>query len=221
MKKLIGYVRCSTSHQVNEGVTIEAQENMIRQFAAAHGFEVVAIHTDAGLSGKRRDNRKGLEESLNQACKLRAALCVYSLSRLARSVKDAISIAEALRHAKSDLISLTEQIDTSTAQGVFVFNLFCSLAQLEAGITSERTTAALQFKKSKGERVGTLPYGFTEVDGKLEPLPEEQGVIEVVKQLRSQGLSLRKIAAALAERGIRNRAGNLQWTLNTLAKIAA
>ena len=73
------------------------------------------IRVDAGISGKRADNRPGLIAALDSACQARGVLVVYSLSRLARSVRDTLDIAERLERAGADLVSLSEQIDTTSA----------------------------------------------------------------------------------------------------------
>lgn len=86
---------------------------------------------------------------------------VYSLSRLARSTKDAIAIAERLDKAGADLVSLSEKIDTTTAAGKMVFRMLAVLAEFERDLVSERTTAALAHKAGKGERIGEVPFGWT------------------------------------------------------------
>jgi len=67
-----------------------AQLERIRAYCLANGLELVAIHEDAGLSGKRADNRPGLQAALADVCNRGGVLVVYSLSRLARSVSDSI-----------------------------------------------------------------------------------------------------------------------------------
>ena len=68
----------------------------------------MALHADEGLSGKSAANRPALRAALDQACTGKAALVVYSLSRLARSTRDALSISERLAKAGADLVSLSE-----------------------------------------------------------------------------------------------------------------
>ena len=91
--RAIGYIRVSTTRQAEEGVSIDAQTARIRAWCDANGYSLADVFTDAGISGKRQDNRPGLRKALDAACKQRAALVVYSLSRLARSTRDAIEIA--------------------------------------------------------------------------------------------------------------------------------
>jgi len=141
--KAVGYIRVSTAGQANEGVSLDAQGARIRAWCEANGYALTRILSDAGVSGKRADKRARLQAALSDACKLRGALVVYSLSRLARSTKDAIGIAERLDKAGADLVSLTERIDTTTAAGKMVFRMRAVLAEFERDLVSERTTADL------------------------------------------------------------------------------
>ena len=92
----IAYTRVSTDKQADAGVSLEAQEARIRAWCEANGYELAAMHVEAGLSGAKAHNRPALQAALVEACKQKAALVVYSLSRLARSTKDAIAISERL-----------------------------------------------------------------------------------------------------------------------------
>jgi len=112
MKKAIGYLRVSTAGQATDGVSLDAQRERIEAWAKAHDFELLGIQRDAGISGGKASNRPGLQKALDLACKERAALVVYSLSRLARSTRDALEISARLDKAGADLVSLSESIDT-------------------------------------------------------------------------------------------------------------
>ena len=102
----VGYIRVSTIGQAQEGVSLEAQRGKIQAWATANGYALGEIHVDAGISGSKANNRPGLQSALNDACRQKAALVVYSLSRLARSTRDAITISERLEKCGSDLVSL-------------------------------------------------------------------------------------------------------------------
>jgi site-specific DNA recombinase len=162
--KALGYIRVSTSGQANDGVSLDAQAARIRVWCEANGYELTEIWSDAGISGRRADKRPGLQAALAAACENGGALVVYSLSRLARSTRDAIDIAERLHGAGADLVSLTERIDTTTAAGKMVFRMLAVLAEFERDLVSERTAAALAHKRRNGERVGDIPYGWRLAD---------------------------------------------------------
>ena len=63
--RTIGYVRVSTEGQAQDGVSLDAQEAKVRAWAELNNADSVSIFVDAGLSGKRADNRPGLQEALN------------------------------------------------------------------------------------------------------------------------------------------------------------
>src|SRR5690348_12261484 len=107
----IGYVRVSTEEQAAEGVSLEAQRAKVVAYCGLHGLSLDQTYADEGLSGKRADNRPGLQSAIIHTCKSKGVLVVYSLSRLARSTRDAIDIAERLAKAGADLVSITEKID--------------------------------------------------------------------------------------------------------------
>ena len=116
-KPVVGYVRVSTEDQAREGVSPEAQTAKIEAWCALHDAPLAAIHKDLGISGKCMDNRPGLQAALDHVCKVKGVLVFYSLSRVSRSTKDTIGIGERIAKAGADLVSLSEQIDTTTAAG--------------------------------------------------------------------------------------------------------
>ncbi len=220
--KAIGYLRVSTEGQAVEGVSLDAQRAKIEAWATANEYNLVAVFEDAGISGSGMTKRPGLQEALDAACAQNAALVVYSLSRLARSTKDALAISERLDKAGADLVSLSEKIDTTTAAGKMVFRMLAVLAEFERDLVSERTTAALQHMKAKGQRVGTVPYGYRVGDdgATLEAHEGEQQIVSTIHQLRRGGMTLAGIRDELNVRGIENRKGKTVWSLSTLHKIA-
>ncbi len=217
--KAIGYVRVSTEGQVQDGVSLSAQEAKLRAWADLNGAAGVVVFRDAGLSGKRADNRPGLQEALNIVGK-GDALVVYSLSRLARSTKDTLAIAETLDKRGADLVSLSERIDTTTAAGKMVFRMLAVLSEFERDQVSERTKLALEHKRACGEKTGgDVPYGYRLVDGRLVPDLGEQKAIRLIRRLHAAGNSLRQIARELETRGYRTKTGRLHWHPQSVKQI--
>jgi len=221
MKRVIIYIRVSTDGQADGGVSLEAQEAKARAWCLANDLEVAAVYVDA-ISGKRSDNRPGLQKAIAEVTRDGGVLIVYSLSRLARNTKETIELAERLERAGADLVSLTEKIDTTSAAGKMVFRMLAVLAEFERDLVSERTTAAMAHKRSKGERISSqIPYGFdlAEDGVSLVRNENEQRVLAIVGALRTSGYSMRAIAAELEKRGIRTKAGKKQWTHSTVQRI--
>ena len=185
MGKAIGYIRVSTDGQATDGVSLEAQEAKIRAWGDLNGYEIVSIHVDAGLSGKRADNRPALQEALSR-CAKGSALVVYSLSRLARSTKDTLEIADRLAGTGADLVSLSERIDTTTASGKMVFRMLAVLAEFERDQVSERTRFAMAHKKGNGERVGSVRGLSTRADILRETVIAGIGTLEAHAKARDR-----------------------------------
>ena len=215
---VVGYCGVSTAGQAAEGVSLEAQRTAIEAWASTQGRDVLQVFTDTGLSGKRADNRPALQQALALATTQRAVVVVYKLDRLARSTRDALEIAERLSAAGADLVSLSEQIDTTTAYGRMFFTLAAAFAQLERDLTSERTAAALSHKRRKGERVGHVPYGYKVAgDGvRLLPVAPEQSALERMRRWRARGWSYRRIANQLDAANVPTRSGR-SWHMYSVA----
>ncbi len=222
--RCIAYIRVSTERQADDGLSLDAQRAKITAWCAATGgaLDPADVFVDAGISGKRADNRPGLVAALNVVTERPGtALVVYSLSRLARSTRDTINIAERIERAGADLVSLSEKIDTTSAAGKMVFRLLAVLAEFERDLVSERTLSVVAHKRAKGERLGQIPFGQRlGPDGRtLEPDPAEAAALADVLRWSAEGLSLRKIAAALDARGERPKNGGQAWDPTSVRKL--
>lgn len=214
MKAAVGYVRVSTGDQADHGASLDAQSARISAWCTLSGYTLAAIHTDRGISGKRMDNREGLQKALADLGK-GDALVVYSLSRLARSTKDAIAISELLSKRGADMVSLSEQIDTTSAAGKMVFRMLSVLAEFERDLVSERTKAVLSFKKANGEKYSPVPYGFADEGGRLVALAEEAAVVSEILAMRDRGETFLDIAEILNARGVQGKRGG-KWHPSTV-----
>lgn len=214
----VGYARVSTEEQAREGVSLEAQRTRIEAWAQGNDTPLIGFFEDAGISGSRTENREGLQKAIGMACEKRAILIVYSLSRLSRSTKDTLALAERLEKAGADLVSLSEKIDTTSAAGKMVFRMLAVLNEFERDQISERTSAALRHKREKRQAYSPTPYGFDRVGDLLVINPEEQKVIEEILDLRTQGWSLRQIASKLNNMGIRGKSGG-GWHASSVRSV--
>jgi len=217
--KTVGYVRVSTEGQAVDGVSMDAQESKIRAWADLNGAEEVVMFRDEGVSGKRADNRPGLQAALDAVGKGDVLVC-YSLSRLSRSTRDTLALSDLLATKDADLVSLSEKIDTTSASGKMVFRLLAVLSEFERDQVSERTRMALAHKRRNGEKTGgDVPYGFRLDNGRLVEDPAEQKAIGLIRKLHAGGASLREIAARLEAAGYRTKTGRTHWHPQTVQQI--
>lgn len=216
----IFYLRVSTEQQATEGVSLEAQQAKLTAWATLNDATVLGVYSDAGLSGTK-DDRPGLLNAMEAATKAKATLVVYSLSRLSRSTAATIRLADELNRAGAELVSLSEKIDTTTAAGKMVFRMLSVLNEFERDLVSERTTTALRHKKSQGQRVGEIPFGYDlAADGiALIANPAQLEAIELINSLRAAGLTYQAIANELTARGIATKKGSAKWSTASIHKI--
>ncbi|MBA7493632.1 hypothetical protein ES702_04191 [subsurface metagenome] len=221
--KAVGYIRVSTEEQVREGVSLEAQEDKIKKYADLHNLELIGVIRDEGKSGKDL-NREGMQKVIT-LCKDRSVdhLVVYKMDRLTRRTLDLLTLVEEVFKPNGvQFHSISEKVDTSTAQGKFFLTITGAMAQMERDLISERTKEALQYKISKGELVGSPPLGFEAIEKELRKTQDELIVVqEIFKMKKGRGknkLSLRQIANRLNEEMIPTKRGG-KWYAGTVRYI--
>ena len=222
--RTIAYLRVSTDKQADHGVSLAAQEAKVRAYASLYDLELVDVVVDRGASAKSLD-RPGLQDALRRLDSGEADnLLVVKLDRLTRSVKDLGTLLDRYftRDGGPGLMVVAEQVDTRSAAGRLVLNVLMSVAQWEREAIGERTSAAMSHKRDRGEYTGgRVPYGWSVgPDGTtLVPVQDEQTTIRVAQDLRSKGLSLRKVGAALVDAGHHPRSGAAKWSASSITKV--
>jgi DNA invertase Pin-like site-specific DNA recombinase len=198
--RVVIYARVSTSKQGDDGVSLSAQVEKCRQYAALYGLEVVEVVEDVGSAATTE--REGLQRALSLLGDTVDAVLVAKLDRLTRSVRDLGDLIEA-HFQEFGLLSVGEQIDTRSAAGRLVLRVLASVGEWEREAIGERTSAAMQHMRSQGQYTGGhIPYGFAlSGDGKLVPCAQERATQARARELASAGMSLRAIARELASEG--------------------
>lgn len=200
-KNVIGYVRVSSADQAEGGHSLGAQEAKLRQYAELYDLNLVEVVVDAGVSAKTLE-RPGLQTVLSALNEGRAeGVLIAKLDRLSRNVKDMAALIEGYFSGKFSLLSVGDQIDTSTAAGRLVINVLMSVATWEREAIGERTSAALRHLIANGGHVGGVPLGSRVENGKLVENPEEALTLARIAELRAEGRTYRDIAATLTAEG--------------------
>lgn len=141
---VFGYARVSTRDQ-----KIDRQIDALKKYGVDEIFE-------EKISGDKKYRPK-LEALLN---KLRAGdvVVVYELKRLGRNTRQLLSLVEEFEKKKIDFVSITENINTTTSMGRFIFTTWCALAQLDRDIISENTKSGLEAARARGRVGGRRPH---------------------------------------------------------------
>ena len=142
------------------------------------------IFTDKASGSK--SSRPGLDECLQQL-KQGDTLLVWRLDRLGRSLRHLVDLVEELRQRGVGFKSICDgAIDTTTASGELIFNVFASLAQFERRLIQERTKAGLTAARARG-RMGGRP-----------PLPADDPRVQTAKKMHAdRNMSVGDICSTL------------------------
>ena len=143
----IGYARVSTQDQ-NLSLQLDALN--------AAGCETIFQEKITGAK-KERPELKNMLGQIRQG----DVVIIWKLDRLARSMKDLVSLVTEMQEKGAELQSLNDHIDTTTPTGKFTFHLFAALAEFERDIIRERTKAGLAAARARG-RVGGRPKGLSQ-----------------------------------------------------------
>jgi site-specific DNA recombinase len=197
--RAIGYVRVSTERQADVGVSLAAQTEKVRAMAVVQGADLVDVLIDAGESA-RSLHRPGMSRLLALVDEGAVdTVIIAKLDRLTRSVVDLAELLKRFERRGVSLVSVADALDTRSAAGRLVLNIMVSVSQWEREAIGERTRDAMRHKRAKGERVGTVPFGYRpSADGvRLEVDDVEQAILSLVRDLSAKGLTPRQIAAEL------------------------
>lgn len=223
MKRAALYIRVSTEEQARGGVSLKDQEEKLLQYCKLQDMEVIKVIREEGISAsKHLRTRPGGSELLQLLESGQADQVVaLKLDRLFRDAADALIESKAWDNAgvALHLVDMGGQtINTASAMGRFFLNTMAGFAELERNLISERTEAALSYKKAHKEVYSPVPYGYNREGDSLTENGQELQAVQLILELREQGLSMAKIAAELTARKIPTKTGG-KWYASTVNYI--
>jgi DNA invertase Pin-like site-specific DNA recombinase len=224
--KCISYLRVSTDKQGRSGLGLEAQREAVTRYLNGGSWTLAAeyVETESG----KRDDRPKLAAALAHAKAIGATVVFAKLDRLTRSV----DLLRTLVASGVDLVFCDLPNVPPGAMGRFLLTQMASVAELEAGLISERTKVALAAAKAHGVKLGN-PNGARALRGKQVGNAEAVEAIKqkadehainlraIVADIRGQGItSVRKMADELNRRGILTPRGG-EWQPTTVVRLLA
>lgn len=221
----VAYYRVSTDAQGRSGLGLEAQKATVaKHIELVHG-SVVAEYQE--VESGSRDDRPQLALALTSCRAHRATLILAKLDRLARNTAFLLSVVHGAGEAGVVFCDLP-QLPPGPG-GAFILTLFAAVAELERGLISQRTKAALAAAKARGVKLGSpkLARGF---DSEMSRVGREsQGiraqafaadVLPYIQAARAAGAtSLLQVAEALTARGIRPPSGGEKWHPSQVRRV--
>ena len=159
MKRVALYMRVSTQEQAENGNSLEFQKEKLEAYCKIHEYKIVGEYVDAGVSGAKF-NRPALDRLKSDVDKIDIVL-IYKLDRLSRSIKDTMLLIEDFFKPNNvDLISLSENFDTSQAIGMATVGMLSTFAQLERDTINQRMMAGKVQSVKNGNYINNVPFGY-------------------------------------------------------------
>jgi DNA invertase Pin-like site-specific DNA recombinase len=192
--KFVSYYRVSTDKQGKSGLGLEAQKEAVEQRLNGGRWQIIGEFIEVE---SKRASRPQLDTAIAACKKHKAKLVVAKLDRLSRNVSFLLKLIESgVEVLFADLPEL------NGAMGKFVLITMANVAELEAGLISERTKAALKAAKARGVKLGRHGAEVLAPKFKEEALQRAMELKPLLTELKGQGLSLAKIAAELNKRKV-------------------
>ena len=219
----VGYVRVSTGQQAELGVSLESQTERMTAYCAMAGLELVNILREEGVSASVALSKRPIGSLLPAI--LKGGVChvvALKLDRLFRDTEDALSQT---RRWDKDGVSLHlvdfggTAINTASSMGRMILTMMAGFAEFERNLIRDRTSAALCYKKQHRQVFNHTPLGFQREGGNLVVDSAEQAVVVKIKDLRSAGLSLKRIAANLNAAEIPTKRAGGRWHDSTVRNV--
>lgn len=205
------YIRVSTERQANEGFSLDAQRKTLSEYCQQHSYTIYNVYADEGISGKDITHRPAFRALLEDAHQDKFdTVLVWKLTRFTRSLKDLVTACDELEKYNVQLMSYTENIDTSSASGRLIRNMLGVIAQWEREIISENIKVAVAEKASQGYPICARVLGYDTSGGRELVVNKHES--ELVSKIFADYLkiqNLSRIAEELNAKGYRGKNGGL------------
>lgn len=169
--RVVGYIRVSDESQV-DGYSLDAQRREIENWCKRHGYELIAIYADEGISAHtdRIDKRPQLMKLLEDA-KLHTfdVVVVHTLDRWARNVGIQRQALQILGEFKVGFASVSEDFDYTTPHGRFVLTVMGGVSELYSDQLGAHVKKAQRQLTELGLPVGSIPFGYKQSQEKGQP----------------------------------------------------
>jgi DNA invertase Pin-like site-specific DNA recombinase len=206
MKKMVFYLRVSTSKQGADGNGIQHQMTVVNRYSEVNGGDVVGQFIEVESGGKTDSERPQLAAALEKCKKENAVLVCSKIDRLSRNAEFL------LRLMNSGVEFVCCDIPNCDR---FTISLFAILAEKEKNMISERTKNALKMVKARGIKLGSPNPELSVIKmnegARKARIDFKNKIVPIITEIKSTGIeTLQGVADCLNRRGISTRTGK-QW----------
>ena len=203
MRRVYCYMRVSTDRQAQDGYSLEAQDRVLRDYAAGHGLEIADtfVETESAFTFGKRPRFARMVAAF-ESSDVRAVLC-YKLDRLVRNMTDYALLVEGLGVV---IIAMTEG-EVSDAANQLTGGIHAVMARYYSQQLSERVALGMATKASRGLWPTGAPTGYRNVGPGIEPEPVSAALVTRLYERYRDGASLTDLAEWAYRASLRTRKG--------------
>ncbi|MNW43855.1 DNA-invertase hin [compost metagenome] len=215
--KVAIYVRVSTEEQAEQGYSIDAQLDTLRNYCKLYGKEIHEEYVDAGISGTSIEGRFALQQLLKDAEKnLFHEVLVWKISRLARNSLELLTTIEQFKRLNISFRSFTENFETETPTGKLTLQMMSAIGEFERNTIVENVKMGMKQRAKTGKHNGKLPLGYQSITDPSDPsgrsnvavVTAEAIIVRKIFELYAAGRGLKSIANELNHTGYKTKTGN-------------
>ena len=202
-KRAALYNRASSEEQARHGLSLGEQRADLLNYAKEHGYSVVGIYADEGVSARKAmSRRKELQRMLADVEAGRIDIIIIKcLDRWFRNVADFYKVKERLDACGVDWVCSREDYNTTTPNGILMLNLKLSIAQHESDQTGERIRYVFEGKRARRQFVtGLIPLGLKVADGYFARDDKTAPIVECAFNHILSGGSTRSLVQVLYDK---------------------
>lgn len=215
--KVAIYVRVSTEEQAEQGYSIDAQLDTLRNYCKLYGKEIHEEYVDAGISGTSIEGRFALQQLLKDAEKnLFHEVLVWKISRLARNSLELLTTIEQFKRLNISFRSFTENFETETPTGKLTLQMMSAIGEFERNTIVENVKMGMKQRAKTGKHNGKLPLGYQSITDPSDPsgrsnvvvVKTEAIIVQKIFELYAAGRGLKSITNELNHSGYKTKTGN-------------
>lgn len=218
------YLRVSTEEQAQEGYSIRAQEQKLKDYVRIKEWSLYKVYADEGISGKNITERPAINEMIEDVKNGYVKnVLIYKIDRLTRSTADLIQLIDLFNTYDCAFNSLTESIDTQSATGRMFIKIIGIFAEFERENIAERTRFGFERKAREGYSLcaRTASYGYDRKIGqKIQTINDREAIIvrEIYDMFINKQMPYLEIARCLNARKIKTKE-NSTWRAVAIKNI--